>query len=51
MHRPDKNISNINSLSYGFTVLSKWFCNNFMALNPDKCLFMLLDIEYELRPN
>ena len=28
-----------NSLHHEFTVLSKVFYNNFMLLNPDKCLF------------
>ena len=39
----------MNSLSPDFTVLSKWFYNNFMVLNPDKCSFMLLGTDDELR--
>ena len=31
--------------SHDFTILSKWFYNNFMVLNPDKCSFMLLGNE------
>ena len=27
----------IDSLNHEFTILSKWFYNNFMVLNPDKC--------------
>ena len=35
----------MNSLSHDFTILSKWFYNNFMVLNPDKCSFMLLGVD------
>ena len=41
----------MNSLSHGFTILSKWFYNNFMVLNSDKCCFMLLDADDELQTN
>ena len=42
----DKSISNImNSLSHDFNILSEWFYNNFMVLNPDKCSFMLLGVD------
>ena len=48
----DKSISNImNFLSHDFTILSKWFYNNFMVLNPDKCSFMLLGVDDELQTN
>ena len=48
----DKSISNImNSLSHNFTILSKWFYNNFMVPNPDKCSFMLLGVDDELQTN
>ena len=34
----DKRVSTImDSLSHEYTILSKWFYNNFMVLNPDKC--------------
>ena len=41
----------MNSLSHDFTILSKWFHNNFMVLNPDKCSFMLLGVDDELQTN
>ena len=41
----------MNSLSHDFTILSKWFYNNFMDLNPDKCSFMLLGVDDELQTN
>ena len=41
----------MNSLSHDFTILSNWFCNNFMVLNPDKCFFMLLGVDNELQTN
>ena len=41
----------MNSLSHDFTTLSKWFCNNFMVLNPDKSSFMLLGVDDELQTN
>ena len=48
----DKSILNImNSLSHDFTIFSKWFHNNFMVLNPDKCAFMLLGVDDELQTN
>ena len=39
----------MNSLSHDFNILSKWFYNNFMVLNPDKCSLMLLVIDDELQ--
>ena len=49
LYTSDKSISNImNSLSHD---LSKWFHNNFMVLNPDKCSFMLLGVDDELQTN
>ena len=52
LYASDKSISNImNSLSHYFTILSKWFYNNFMVLNPDKCSFMLLGVDDELQTN
>ena len=41
----------MNSLSHDFTILPKWFYNNLMVLNPDKCSFMLLGVDYELQTN
>ena len=51
LYTSDKSISNMNSLSHDFTILSKWFHNNFMVLNPDKCSFMLLGVDNELQTN
>ena len=52
LYTSDKNISNImNFLSHDFTILSKWFYNNFMVLNPDKCCFMLLGIDDGFQTN
>ena len=39
----------INFPSHEFTVLSKWFYNNFVALNPSKCSFVLLGVDDELK--
>ena len=41
----------MNSLSHDFTILSKWFHNNFMVLNPNKCSFMLFGVDDELQTN
>ena len=50
MYTSDKRVSTIiDSLSHKFTMLSKWFYNNFMVLNPDKCSFMLLGVEDSLQ--
>ena len=52
LYTSDKNISKItSSLGHDFTILSKWFYNNFMDLNPDKCSFMLLVVDDELQTN
>ena len=32
LYTSDKSISNMNSLSHDFTILSKWLYNNFMVL-------------------
>ena len=46
MYTSDKRVSTIiGSLSHEFTILSKWFYNNFMVLNHDKCSFMLLGVD------
>ena len=48
----DKSISNImNSVSHDFTILSKWFYNNFMVFDPDKYSFILLGVDDELQTN
>ena len=52
LYTSDKSLSNImNSLSHDFTNFSKWFYNNFMVLNLDKCSFMLLVVDDELQTN
>ena len=52
LYTSDRSISNImNSLSHDFTILSKWFYNNFMVLNSDKYPFMLLGVDDELQIN
>ena len=37
------------AVSHDFTILSKWFYNNVMVLNPDKCSFMLVGVDDELQ--
>ena len=52
MYASDKRVSLIiDSLRHEFTILSKWFHNNFMALNQDKCSFMLLRVDDSLQTN
>ena len=52
LYTSDKSISNImNSLSHNFTILLKWFYNDFMFLNPDKCSFKLLGVDGKLQTN
>ena len=52
LHTSDKSISNImNSLSHDFTILSRWFYNNFTVRNPDNCSFMVLGVDDELQTN
>ena len=52
MYTSDKRVSTvIDSLSHEFTILSKWFYNNFMVLNSDRCLFMLLGVVDSLQTN
>ena len=47
-----KRVSTItDSLSHEFNTLSKWFYNNFMVLNPDKCSFMFLGVDDSLQTN
>ena len=48
----DKSVSNImNSLIHDFTILSQWFYNNCMVLNPHKFYFMLLAVDDEFQTN
>ena len=50
MYTSDKRVSTIiDSLRHKFTILSKWFYNNFMVLNPEKCSFMLLVVDDSLQ--
>ena len=50
MYASEKRVSTIiDSLSHEFTILSKWFYNNFMDLNPDECSFMLLGLDDSLQ--
>ena len=52
MQTSDKRLSKIiDSLRYEFIILSKWFYNNFLVLNPDKCSFMLLGADDSLQTN
>ena len=45
IYASDKCVSTIvHSLSHEFTLLSKWFYNKFMALNPDKFSFILFRV-------
>ena len=43
MYFSDKN-SNIliSRLTHGFAIISEWFYENYMVLNPDKCHFLTL---------
>ena len=41
----------MNSLSHDFAILSKWFYNNFMVLNPDKRSVMLLGVDDQPQTN
>ena len=48
----DKRVSTIiDSLRHEFTILSKWFYNNFMVRNPEKRSFMLLGVDDPLQTN
>ena len=38
-------------LSHEFTIRPKWFYNNFMVLNQDKCSFLSLSVDYLLKTN
>ena len=50
--KSEKCVSTItNSLRHEFTILSKWFYNNFMVLNPEKFSFMLLGVDDSLQTN
>ena len=48
----DRRVSTIiDSLRHEFTILHKWFYNNFMVLNAEKCSFMLLGVDDSLQTN
>ena len=52
VYTSEKRVSTItDSLRHEFTILSKWFYNNFMVLNPEKCSFMLLGVDDLLQTN
>ena len=47
LYSANKNISQIISdLSNDFEPLTKWFYNNYMVLNPDKCHFQDQNFEF-----
>ena len=51
MYSSDKCISAItDSLRHVLSILSKWFYNNFIVLNLEKYLFMLLDVDDYCKP-
>ena len=51
MYSSDKCISAIiDSLRHELTILSKWVYNNFIVLNSEKYLFMLLDVDDYCKP-
>ena len=50
LYTSDNSISNIiDPLTHDLTILSKWLYNNFMILNPEKCLFILIGVDDELK--
>ena len=52
MYTSDKRVSAFTDcLRREFTILSKWFYNNFMVPNPEKCSFMLLGVDNSLQAN
>ena len=52
MYGLDKRVSTIiDSLNHEFTILSKWFYNNFMILSLDKFSFVLLGVDDSLQTN
>ena len=52
MYTSDKCVSTIiDSLRHEFSILSKYFYNNFVVLNPEKCSFMLLGVDDSLQTN
>ena len=41
MYSSDKNANIvINRLTHNFAILSEWFYENYMVINPDKCYFL-----------
>ena len=52
MYTSSKRVSTIiGSLRHEFTILSKWFYNNFTVRNPKKRSFMLLGVDDLLQTN
>ena len=52
MYTSNKRVSTIvDSLRHEFTILSKWFYNNLIVFNPEKCSFMLLGVDGSLQIN
>ena len=52
MYTSDKRVSTIiDSLRHDFTILFKCFNNNFMVLNPEKCLCMFSGVDDSLQTN
>ena len=52
MYTSDKHVcASMGSLRHEFTILSKWFYNNFMVCNPEKRSFMMLGVHNPLQTN
>ena len=52
IYTSDKHVcTSMGSLRHEFTILSKWFYNNFMVCNPEKRSFMLLGVDDPLQTN
>ena len=52
MYTSDKRVFTIiGSLRHEFTILSKWFYNNFMVRNPEKRSFIMLGVDDLLQTN
>ena len=52
MYTSDKRVFTIiGSLRHEFTILSKWFYNNFMVGNPEKRSFIMLGVDDLLQTN
>ena len=52
IYTSDKHVcTSMGSRRHEFTILSKWFYNNFMVCNPEKRSFMLLGVDDPLQTN